>query len=525
MKISIINVVGVIISVLIIFGSKQGFAQLSESATMTSMTTIADAPQYDKYGGWTGLKSQGTGFFRTEKINGIWWLIDPDGNVFVSKGVDDISYTAGKSPKLGYAPYGKTTSQKYGDATTWAKAAIDRLRSWNFNTIGAWSSKETYDKGMPYTFIANIGASAGGSWLKGIFPDVFSEKFQTVAAERAKEFCEQRANDPNLLGYFLDNELRWGPNWSISNTLFDDFFPMPADAAMKKALVNVLKEMYGSIDKLNAAWHIKCGSFDQILTAQKLSDLGKEMEPVEKEIANDNSLSRFRVFPRDIAIPYLTRRYSTLDSVNAKFKTHAKTFDEFLAVPQLSPVGQEIRKAQSRFLKAVAEQYFKVCRDAIRKFDKNHLILGCRFAGYALPEVAEGMKDYIDMISFNDYSVIPPLDRLQALYDVVGKPMMITEFSFKAMDSGLPNTKGAGFPLKTQQERADCFAGYVKALLATPYAVGFHWFEHADQPAEGRGDGENSNYGVVNVKDEPWKVLTDMMTVVNGGMEQLHAKK
>lgn len=443
MAILILSVLLFIVSPALSSGSGLVPSQSNEISAELFAPATADEPYYDKYGGWTGVTSKATGFFRTEKINDVWWLIDPDGNAFISKGVDDVSYTASKSPKLGYAPYGQTTSQKYGDVTIWAKAAIERLRNWNFNTIGAWSTKETFDQGMPYTFIANIGASAGGSWLKGIFPDVFSEKFQVVAEERAREFCSPRANDPYLLGYFLDNELRWGPNWSISNTLFDDFFPMPGDSPMKKALVNVLQEMYGSIDKLNTVWHINCRSFDDILAAKKLSDLGKEMEPVESEIANDNSLSRFRMFPKDIAVVVLERRYGTLAKVNQEFNTDAKSFDEFLTAPLLSPVGEEIKNAQKRFLKAVAERYFSVCRTAIRKVDQNHLILGCRFAGYALPEVAEGMKAYIDVISFNDYSVIPPLDRLQGLYDIVGKPMMITEFSFKAMDSGLPNTRGA----------------------------------------------------------------------------------
>lgn len=61
--------------------------------------------------------------------------------------------------------------------------------------------------------------------------------------------------------------------------------------------------------------------------------------------------------------------------------------------------------------------------------------------------------------------------------------------------------------------------------MSMPFAVGYHWFEHADQPAEGRSDGENSNYGLVTIKDEPWKVLVDKMTGVNRDMERIHAEK
>ena len=84
---------------------------------------------------------------------------------------------------------------------------------------------------------------------------------------------------------------------------------------------------------------------------------------------------------------------------------------------------------------------------------------------------------------------------------------MITEFSFKAMDSGLPNTRGAGAPVETQEDRAYHFEQYVTEFMRLPYAVGFHWFEYADEPAEGRFDGENSNYGLVNIKDERGRYL------------------
>ena len=102
---------------------------------------------------------------------------------------------------------------------------------------------------------------------------------------------------------------------------------------------------------------------------------------------------------------------------------------------------------------------------------------------------------------------------------------MITEFSFKAMDSGLPNTKGAAKPVATQQDRADGFAAYVQTLAELPSCVGFHWFQYRDQPKEGRRlDGENSNYGVVKLDFTPWEVLTKRMTEVNATLEQRRAR-
>ena len=108
-------------------------------------------------------------------------------------------------------------------------------------------------------------------------------------------------------------------------------------------------------------------------------------------------------------------------------------------------------------------------------------------------------------------------------YAATGKPCLIGEFSFRAADSGLPNTNGAGPQVATQTERAAAFRHYVTAALRKPTLVGYHWFEHADQPAEGRFDGENSNFGTVTIDDRVYEELTRTMTAVNAEAEDLHA--
>ncbi|HIE27146.1 TPA: hypothetical protein EYP66_07660 [Candidatus Poribacteria bacterium] len=197
--------------------------------------------------------------------------------------------------------------------------------------------------------------------------------------------------------------------------------------------------------------------------------------------------------------------YGSIEEANRAFGTQADSFDELVAQlyasREPSPVARELHKARSHFLKAVAEQYFRVCHDAVRKSDPNHLILGCRFAGYAPTEVVEAMAPYVDVISYNHYGPLPIVAaclraaKLQRIYAIAQKPILITEFSFKAMDSGLPNTRGAGVPVQTQQERA-----------------------------EERFDGENSNYGLVNIEDEPWEVLVERMTEVNANAESWHVQ-
>jgi len=100
--------------------------------------------------------------------------------------------------------------------------------------------------------------------------------------------------------------------------------------------------------------------------------------------------------------------------------------------------------------------------------------------------------------------------------------LIVTEFSFRAMDSGLPNTRGAGIIVNTQSERANATYNFVVKLLSLPYVVGYHWFQYYDQPKEGRFDGENSNYGIVRIDDEPYIEMVDMFTKLNLELEKIH---
>jgi len=182
------------------------------------------------------------------------------------------------------------------------------------------------------------------------------------------------------------------------------------------------------------------------------------------------------------------------------------------------------RKDKDDFLETVARRYFSVCRDAIRAADPNHVVLGCRFAGHAPEPVLRAMKDYVEVVSLNQYSPNAPVEKIKRIHRITGKPVLITEFSFKARDSGLPNTKGAGRPVATQKDRADGFERYVRGLAETPCCVGFHWFRYCDEPKEGRFDGENSNYGLVDIKDEPWRVLVERIAAVNPRLDEIHAR-
>ena len=100
--------------------------------------------------------------------------------------------------------------------------------------------------------------------------------------------------------------------------------------------------------------------------------------------------------------------------------------------------------------------------------------------------------------------------------------MLMSEFGFRARDSGLPNSKGAGPLLMTQTERAAGFRRYIQTLVGLPFVLGYHMFMWADEPASGQLFGADSNFGLVHLSDDPYQVLTVAFTEINALAAQWH---
>jgi len=442
--------------------------------------------------------------------------------------VNSVLYEGLHAPKLGYSPYQKAVELRYNSKDSWAEKVVARLKGWGFNTIGAWSGSETYRQEIAYTHILGIADAAGADWQKGVFPDVFSAEFEKVAEKVAREQCAPRAKDPYLLGYFTDNELKWGPDWRSNKGSLADYWELPSESEGRSKAVAFLRSFYGNdIQRFNSMWGSSHTEWEPVGKTTSLEQLNAEITAEQKKMRHNRLMGA--VSP-EIIRGYFEKLFPSIEVFNAieipvidKPKgTSYSSLDEFVAQRPLSRLGQELHKLESGFSGVVAKRYFGVAAKAIRQADPNHLILGSRFAMWGTQDVFESIGDSVDIISFNNYSFLPPADRLEQLHRWTGKPLMLTEFSFKAMDSGLPNTKGAGIPVATQQDRADHFDSYVTALFQMPFMVGFHWFRHEDEPAEGRFDGEDCNYGLVDIKDQPWKVLTDRMKQVNPTWERVH---
>jgi hypothetical protein len=144
------------------------------------------------------------------------------------------------------------------------------------------------------------------------------------------------------------------------------------------------------------------------------------------------------------------------------------------------------------------------------------LILGDRYPSFYYPEVARVCGRYVDAVSINLKAnwhdgrfTRFSLDTLHAL---TGKPIIIGEFYLCAREnrSGNKNSHGSYPVVSTQKERAAAFRNSLHALATSPYVIGVHWFQYYDQATHGRFDGENFNFGLVDIHDQPYEALTRM---------------
>ena len=63
--------------------------------------------------------------------------------------------------------------------------------------------------------------------------------------------------------------------------------------------------------------------------------------------------------------------------------------------------------------------------------------------------------------------------------------------------------------VQTQAERARGAAAAAQEFAKLPQLVGLHWFQYYDHPLGGRPDGEDYNFGLVDLDDRPYEALTE----------------
>ena len=169
----------------------------------------------DQYGGWAdGPQLKATGHFRVEKYQGKWWLVDPEGKLFWSNGIDMAGFRMSSTnirgrerfyddPNSGGNFLTRNLQIKYG--TNWNSLTLDRLllrfQNWGLNTLGGGADRGLIQKEkIPYTIL--IGSKGFG----GVIDPTNSAWAQNVRAALTQA-AQSIKDDPWCVGFFVDNEI------------------------------------------------------------------------------------------------------------------------------------------------------------------------------------------------------------------------------------------------------------------------------------------------------------------------------
>lgn len=427
-------------------------------------------PGRDRFGGWAeGPQLEATGWFRTQKIDGKWWLVTPEGHLFFSLGMDcvatfDRTWVTGRDGLFEWLPdreadtpfkpffsyqsqahswaepinnegwtfsfYCANLVRKYGEDwhARWRDLAYRRLAAWGFNTLGSWCDGDVMAHSpLPYIAILRSGEARpieAGTGYWGKMKDVFDPAFAESTCKAVADSIGAHPANPLCIGYFADNELSWG---DVPGHTLDS----PPGQPCRRAFVEQLQARYAGLDALNEAWGTNAPDWDSLRAPQ-----------------------------------------SPTDASRADFDAYVYAF---------------------------SRRYFDSVAAAVKERAPNQLYFGCRFAGKPHPAAIRACADVADALSFNLYEPAVKAEDWTGDNDP-GKPILIGEFHFGAVDRGLfhPGLVATA----DQQARAEAYKRYVRSVAALPNFVGCHWFQFIDEPLTGRCyDGENYNIGFVTVAD------------------------
>ncbi|HEY5869442.1 MAG TPA: hypothetical protein VI542_28420 [Candidatus Tectomicrobia bacterium] len=220
------------------------------------------------------------------------------------------------------------------------------------------------------------------------------------------------------------------------------------------------------------------------------------------------------------------------------------SFEELLhseGSPQLR-IGGEGIQVIGRWMRIVAEHYYRLVQRTIREADPEALIFTDRLQIYYDPNVVHAMVPYIDAVATNydvdgqDGSIARYyFDGLRQLTN--NKPVLVSEWFFAAHENRSGNLnryitdnqrilEGLLMTVQTQAERTRGAMAAAQGFAKLPQLIGLHWFQYYDHPFGGRPspDREDFNFGLVDIHDRPYEALTEAFSHLNPQLTEIHQK-
>jgi hypothetical protein len=404
-----------------------------------------------KHGGRMDRREEATGFFHAKKLADRRVLVDPEGFHFYSLGVSVVVPTDDSPDSI------PAFENKFG--------SVHHTREW-----------------VPSTVIYH-----------------FRERFEGVEKWTQETYQVLRGDlHFNTIGRWSMPELFHRQGLPVSYVVGMDILGSFASAKGKHVTAYGSTELKGNIIPV----------FDPDLP-EHIDRVCQELAPIRDDswvlgIMSDNEVP---LFEENILKRYLALDADDPGAREARAWLAARGKSEDAITPE----------DDREFCFLVCSKYFGMVREAIRKYAPNHMYLGTRFHKSILtqPSAYEAAGRYMDVIAINLYhrwNIDQAITSKMA--ELAGKPLMVTEWYAKGMDSGLRNVSGAGFLVETQEDRGRFYENFTISLLRNPNMVGWHWFRYMDDGPL-RTNTQSCNKGLLDVHFNPHRGLTKRVARIN----------
>lgn len=509
--------------------------------------------EFDQYGGLlAGPQFEASGFFRTEKRDGRWFLVTPEGHPFYSLGVNTVSagnsatYIEGREAMFtGLPKDGEPLAAYYGGSSSRADTGAAKGR--NFDQ-GRWfdfyraNLQRTYpeqncadlaDKSQAEVVSdddsetpSDAGAQPAASVAPTAAPAVEAKPAApAVAAEKCvtKSFDQARWTE-----HTLDRLQAWGfntiGNWSDASlaaakrmpytlplsivgdyktisTGVDWWGGMPDPFDPRFAMATERAVAIATRDHRDDPWLIGFFADNELAWAGPANDPNARYALAYGTLRLTTDIPAKRAF-----LKMLRDKYRNQEGLSKAWGIELSAWelmeDPGFEAPRPNPEHPAIEADMQQFQRLFADTYFKTIDDALNWHAPNQLLLGGRFAA-SNPEAVASCAQYCDVLSFNFYTREPQHGYDFAALRTLDKPILVTEFHFGSRDRG-PFWGGVS-EVANEDLRGPAYAKFVEQAAAEPLIVGTHLFQYLDQPVTGRLlDGENGHFGLVAITDRPF---------------------
>ena len=395
-------------------------------------------------------------FIHLQKDNDVWWLADHTGKRFITTGMNHIGEGGVLFNEVNEGwltgKFGADIKGSWGGLNPrarnhggYADMVVKDFKDYAFNTIPfhAYSTPlNLYEERQIYYVakikVQSISLMQMNRRTGARFPDVFSTSFRAKLDGLTKRTCTPLRDAKYCLGYAyfdmpdLKPARRWHrqmfPDGGLVYPWVQDIRELPADAAGKQEWMRILKQNHASATEAARVYAI-----DNIVTWDGLA-----------------KVTSWPTRPNDVA---------------------------------------RVLKDADDMLTALAEKWYGLHHELIRKYDPNHLLLGDKHdVGYdksvdMIPDgVLSAIGKYCDvmMIQYYTFYTDQHNSTLRKLHSQTGLPIINGDHSYSVKTS--KHTKIKGLEVESFEAVANEYRRYLKGIMEDhPYMLGWWYCGYIEQ--------------------------------------------